>query len=73
MSKFPSKVEVIHLKVKVIMDLKGTSLYLEGALLHSLPKSEGAMAPLAPLVPTSLAIHQAFTHPVLVIMTMSKI
>ena len=71
MPKFPSKVKVINIKVKVIIDLKGTFLYLEGALLHSLPKSEGAMAPLASLVPTSLAIHQAFTHPVLVIM-MSK-
>ena len=38
------------------MDLEGTSLVLEGALLHSLPKNGRAMAPLAPrfLRPCSL-------------------
>ena len=30
------------------MDLKGAFLDLEGALLHSLTKNGGAMAPLAP-------------------------
>ena len=30
------------------MDLEGALFDLEGALLHSLPKSGGAMAPLAP-------------------------
>ena len=30
------------------MDWEGAFLDLEGALLHSLPKSEGAMASLAP-------------------------
>ena len=56
MPKFPSKVKGINIKVKVIIIwiLKGHLLDLEGALLHSLPKSEGAMAFLAPAVPTSL-------------------
>ena len=31
-----------------IMDLEGAFLDLEGALLHRLPRSEGAMASLAP-------------------------
>ena len=50
MPKFPSKVKVININLKVIIlwILKGHLLELEGALLHSLPKSEGAMAPLAP-------------------------
>ena len=50
MPKFPSKEKIINIKVKVIIlcILKGHLLELEGALLHSLPKSEGAMAPLAP-------------------------
>ena len=30
------------------MDLEGAFLELEGVLLHSLAKSEGTMAPLAP-------------------------
>ena len=41
------------------MDLEGAFLDLEGALLHSLPKSEGAMASLAPLVPASLPFSSA--------------
>ena len=36
------------------MDWEGAFLDSEGALLHSLPKKWGAMAPLAPPVPTSL-------------------
>ena len=38
------------------MDLEGAFFDLKGALLHSLPKSGGAMAPLAPSVPTSLSV-----------------
>ena len=49
MPKFPSKEKVINTKVKVIIlwILKRHLLEMEGALLHSLPKS-GAMAPPAP-------------------------
>ena len=47
MPKFPSKVKVINIKLKVIIDLEGHFLDLEGALSYSLPKSEGAVAPLA--------------------------
>ena len=36
------------------MDLEGAFLELQEALLHSLPKSEGAMAPLAPMTPRFL-------------------
>ena len=36
--------------------MEGAFFDFEGALLHSLPKSRGAMAPLAPPFPTSLAI-----------------
>ena len=36
------------------MDLTGGFFGFEGALLHSLPKSGGAIAPPGPLVPTSL-------------------
>ena len=38
------------------MDLEGALFDFEGAFLHSLPKSGGAMAPLAPPVPTSLSV-----------------
>ena len=40
------------------MDFEGAFLDLEGTLLHSLPKSGGAMTPLAPPVPTSSELFQ---------------
>ena len=40
MPKFPSKVKIINIKVKVIMDFEGAFWDLEGALLYSLRKSE---------------------------------
>ena len=48
MPKFPSKVKVIKIKNYYFMNLKGALFDLEGALSHSLPKSGGATAPLAP-------------------------
>ena len=57
MPKFPSKEKVINIKVKVIiLWILKHLLEMEGALLHSLPKSEGAMASPPPPVPTSLSI-----------------
>ena len=47
------------------MDLEGAFLDLKGALLHSLPKSGGAMVPLDPPVPTSLRITAYFLHLIL--------
>ena len=55
-AKFPSKVKVINMKVKVIMDLEGAFLGLEGAVLHTLPKSGGPW-PLWPPAPKSPQAH----------------
>ena len=54
------------------MDLEGASLVLEGALLHSLPKSGRAMAPLAPRFLHPCLILLSHTHSVIKFITVLK-